>query len=501
MTETAQNVADALPLSLPELRIMANEPYSDADVAELSAHGDAVFYTRKLLFTARMTGESTDGELAPTDIAALYTVDMANASAFYTLKSGRMPQNASECVVSVARGAFYDIGDTLVLWSGEEPLYRLTVVGLASDADSMLCAFSDEDTKNTIPVVHIYRLNGGESIQTDAVLYMAAIVHTEDTEASAEAISLYAKAKYESQVTEKVPDSAALEAAQGAVNEAQIKRLRIENQIASLDVAAAEAEEAYLLASEALEAERQEFISSMQRHEEVRANQTHLITRKEAAEEAFAKKQAELDTLFAQIEDIYAERDALRLSLAEAEEVAAAAESALSSLKAGETAEGEVLSAFTWSISMPRNEKTGDSAYLGLLSSGKEASVGFLLVGILCVLLTVACVLFWRHMFGVSMEFGAGNARTNILLLSVYSVLTAGLGAAIGGFVLAKWKFAHAFSTFDMTLAAPASVFPAVIAVALVLAALFVLLNVFSERLLTLVYAVLPAPSASDDDE
>ena len=497
VTETAQSVADGLPYALPSLRIESNEKFDAADVAELSSYGDdAILYSKELLYTTRSAEDVTD-------LAALYTVDAARADGFYALREGRMPQNAGECVVSKARGMFYEIGDTLVLWMNDTPVYSLMVVGIADDVDSMLSAFADETAKTLVPALHIYRpkTDDMEAISKTA-RYIAVIPDVEDANKTADDLMLYIEAKQVGQsLTAPLPSEDDIRFAQEALNDAQIKRMRIENQITSLDAAAAEAEAAYLKASAELEAERQEFVSNMERHEAVRANQTHLITRKEAAEEAFAKKQAEIDQIYQNLTDIYVERDALRQAHTEAEQIALAAEQTLEKLKTGEPSNEQGVSVSEWIVTMPRDSEAGELMYTALLHADKSLSGGFLAAAVFCILLTVASVLFWKGKWGagevLSVKVGASDTFTLVL----YTLFTACLGAALGGIVFPQWKFDSAYPTFDGTLAQPASVFGALATVAVLLSVAFVLLNIFGVRLLERVIASASERSASSDDE
>ncbi len=502
MEHTAKAAADEIPLSLPCVRVLTNEMFSDEDRAELARHGDVVFYTRELLSTTLSVKETAE-TAADTADATLYTVGAEHAEAFYMLKEGRMPQNGSECVISSVRGAFYEIGDTLVLWSGETPLYRLTVVGLADDGDSMLSAFVNKTDATVIPTVHIYRPeDGSRAAEGDALCYIAAITGTEDANASADALKLYAKANYEAETdTAYVPDTDAMDAAQAAVNEAEIQRLRIVNQIASLDIAAREAEDAYLSASAALEYERQEFLSSMERHEAVRANQTQLITRKEAAEETFAKKEAELAVLYEEIEGVYAERDMLKFSLAEAQTAVAEAEAALQRLKDGDGEAGKSAATVTWSIATPRDGQFGDATYAGLISGGKLLSYNFLIAGIFCVGLMAVCILLLRGRCGADMDLGVENRSLHLFLLTLYTLLTAVCGVVIGGILLPRWKFDIAFFTFDGVLAQPKELFLILAVVAVALTVVFLALNGGAALLFERARASEPVLPAFSDDE
>ena len=497
VTETAQSVADGLPYALPTLRIESNEMFDAADITELSAHGDeAILYSRELLYTTRSAEELSD-------LAALYTVDAARAGGFYTLREGRMPQNAGECVVSKARGLFYEIGDTLVLWMNDTPIYSLTVVGIADDVDSMLSAFADEEAMTLVPALHIYRPKTDDvGALSKAANYIAAIPNANDVKKTADDLALYVKAKQEGQSqTTFTPDEDAIRFAQESLNDAQIKRMRIENQITSLDAAATEAETAYLKASAELEAERQEFVSNMERHEAVRANQTHLITRKEAAEEAFAKKQAEIDQIYQNLTDIYAERDALRHAHAEAEQIALEAEQTLKKLKTGEPSNEQSALIAEWIVTMPRDSEAGDLMYTALLHADKSLSGGFLAAAVFCILLTVASVLFWRGKWGAGEVLSVKKGTSDIITLVLYTLFTACSGVALGGFVLPQWKFGGAYPTFDGALAQPASVFGALATVAVLLSAAFVLLNMFGAQLLERVIASASEQSASSDGE
>ena len=385
-------------------------------------------------------------------LTALPAETLSNA---FVLTDGRMPQNETECVI-VPCGAGADnlckIGAavrplaengnplTASYSSGHTDTVILTVVGIAENAVSATAALSDmtyqaliycADTTAWITLA-----------QTEECLLLnAPYADTATLRQKLEAVYMdnrdrqTAVMRTEAEVALAECQQAA-ETAADRVTAQQIALQEVTNRCDTALLRVSEAEENLLVANNALQLEKQEFVSDMEINEYYALRQTDLIPRRNLAEESYAEKQAEIDALAETLHEAYADRDAVAKELSYAQEqlelLISEQEQADTQLAEAKARAAEITAA-PWQITL-RTEESGCSALLAL--ADRESAACMVPVVLLSILTVFAIFLVF---------FAAGFRRSVGITFLTACIPAALLGVLSGTCILPSVRFPYVY--------------------------------------------------------
>ncbi len=430
---TQLNEIDAMaPLAAPTAVISAKDEdliLSDEAASSLSAYGTVVCATT-------MTYGTEDS--VQYDLLALPQTYLSDAA---VLREGRMPQNETECVIvpySAAGDVLGSIGSAILLSSeADGTASTLTIVGIGENRHSALTHLHKRHTQAqilttdtaawcdtapardvvllSVPADHTNPTERNHRIKTD-ILSVESSHYAEQLSALlAVSESAYAEAK------------AAADAAEEAVHIAEISVIDAENKVDTATLRTKEAEANLLAASDALQLERQQFYSDMEKYEYYSSGQLALINRRDLAEESFAAQEAAILVLKETLDAAYLARDAANAYLAE---MNAAHEKAVRHRDLALEALDRI-SAYTtgdrtapqWEISLRTDEPDYLAAIARMEAARTEAAPYLFVALILTSVLSIALI----------RSDIAPNARIRFLLLPICAAV---IGAALGGWLL-----------------------------------------------------------------
>ena len=327
---------DLSSLSNPQISISGIAVPDDAlisDVTEISNYNVVVCYDT----------ETADGK-------QIRLIGMNNGSLNLLLHvtDGYVPQlTPYECaVVALSPNAAPAIGTAIrpcdengnVILSADGTPCQLTVVGIGENIHSALSPITDP------AIDYLVYTASDEAWHTEDAVYCLLLdgFRTDDPYAAAQTLyqthadaqNAYLAAQAEERRTALM---IAAEEADKAVLAQEIVLQNLDNRLDTVNLRVSELENNMMDAVALLQAERQQFVSDMEYNEYYALRQVDLIPRRDRAEEGYAKQEAVIETINAELHAAYAERNQLAAEHAAAEQTRAAlqdsADTALAALK------------------------------------------------------------------------------------------------------------------------------------------------------------------------
>ncbi len=465
---TAFNTLDsAAPLANPTLCISGIAVTDDAliaDISEIGDHTPAVCY---------------DTETADGMTVRLISIGHAGITDALQMTDGSLPQSPTDCaVVALTRSTAPAIGSAIrpcdengvALLSADGTPCTLTVVGIGENIHSALSPITDPSVDY---LVYTVSDEAWHTEDAQSCLFLTAC-RTDDPFSAVQALRLkHADAQTAYLAARAEEHRAALLSAaaqaEDAVTDQQVTVQSLDNRLDTANLRVTELENRMMDAVAALQAEQQQFVSDMEYNEYYALRQVDLIPRRDRAEEGYAKQEAVIDALHAELLTAYADRDAIAAEHADADAVLTAlqntADEALAALDQFDSQ--PQIRAAAWEIT--RAEQQSGIAAL-TAHAGEQTENAWLLCGIFSAVFFIGSILCY-----------AVSRRTMLTAgqLSLLAVLTAVPAVLFGGCVLTGAVFAHTYPAltgiFPQTAFQPMTL--AIVPLAVILAALAALLG------------------------
>ena len=422
---------------------------SDAAREKLNALGQAVYVFSGMSPAVSETSPavSEKNDFLSLSLFAAPQTYLADA---VTLISGRLPQNGTECVILSADilsaldtaaddliGTVLPVSGTVTSLTGEASpaVSLLTVVGVGTNSRMTLYA----NTEAGIPTA-VLTTDSAAWTSWDGARGTVYLVSENAGETLSDDIRAIYEETYSAQLDALIAhNGAVLSEAQSACEEAvaalsaqEIAVLEAENRYDTACLRVTEAEDALLAASDALEAERQQFYSDMETYEYYSSNQVALISRRDLAEESFAKQEAVIALLQTALDEAYDARNAAEDALDGAKaEYTALEETRITAEKALDRASVQNYTDITapaWDVTLRREQ----SDYTAALDAARSERNRVLLPAAVCAALSVLLVftVFGKH--GLDREFFGR--------MILCAVIAAAAGVLIGVGILAGMR-------------------------------------------------------------
>ncbi len=235
------------------------------------------------------------------------------------LCEGRLPETADECLAVCLKPGIAQscsVGSVITLYDEERDSASMyTVTGIGDNVTAALAAHTGTSATALLLITtdaapwtdasfarDIVCLQTDGTVAPDAISAAVTQIFNETASAQLDATLAAEEAAYNEMTSALAVLNDAVDAAEIAVQEAENTR-----NTAALRVK--EAENNLLTATDALETERQQFYSDMEKYEYYSSGQLALISRRDLAEESFAEQEAEIAVLLDLVNEAYAALD------------------------------------------------------------------------------------------------------------------------------------------------------------------------------------------------
>lgn len=442
------------PLSAPDTVIACDDGssliLSDAAKTAFSALGTYYLCTVSDVFVTETNHADASAKYR---ICALPKETLARVC---VLTDGSIPEKSTECIfLPLKSTCSASIGDTITvptaapMVSASEiteapsaPSFTLHVTGIGTNSISALSSLTDAEidgilfvkdeallpqTLNFQTVLCLFSETKKERALTDAISSIYNSTYSDQLAAAADALSEEDKQRKEALGAAETQYSAQAVAVQYAYNQRETAALCAE-----------ETEHALLLAMDTLESERQQFYSDMETYEYYSSDQLPLILRRDAAEESFAKQEAEIADLKEALAQAQTALHAAEATLnAEKEKLAVLTEAKAAAEKAQNRTAAEP-HVPAWRIAL-RTEETGYDAAMQLARREQHAVLPYLLAGICCTALFAALWFFAQS--PLSPASLRSSSRRQWICIGICFLLPAALGIYLGAGVFPMLRF------------------------------------------------------------
>ncbi len=457
------------PLGNPQLCISGIAVIDDAlisDVTEISPCTRAVCYDT----------QASDGMKI-----RLIDIGYGAITLPFSMTDGHFPQSPTDCaVVALSPNTAPAIGSAIrpcdengeVLLSDDGTPCTLTVVGVGENIHSALAPITDSAIDYLVYTV------SDEAWHTEDAVNCLLLdgCHTDDPYAAvqtlyqkhADAQTAYLAAQTEERRTELL---VAAEEADNAVLAQEIVIQNLDNRLDTANLRVKELETNMMDAVTILQAEQQEFVSDMEYNEYYALRQVDLIPRRDRAEEGYAKQEAAIDAINAELNAAYAERDLIAAehtmaekTLADLQESADTAHAALESLK------NQQQNTSSWDI-VPAEQHPGYTVLNTHAAFARQTAL------LWCAIAAAVFLIGSITVYSVSRcaVWSAAHFSVTAVLISIPAAL-------FGGCILTNAVFSYMFPALTDTLSLP--VFSAAALTSMLLLMLITAVLVFLTALL-----------------
>ncbi len=440
------------PLANPTLTLLGVQHADTASANALSALGS-------VCRASVLDTKSIDG----TRIRLIET-DPFQPEQMLVLTEGRMPQNDRECVIvpcadtplplcqigAAVRPCRTDGSILSYPITEDSPApFVLTVVGIGRNVLSDTASLSQAQTQ-----AYVYTSADLTAVSENTVQMLYLTEYTASTPIKQAVFRVYessddARAAELRAHLEAVLSAAkeAAERADDALTDQEILVREAENSIAIAELRIRESEDALITALTTLLAEKQEFVSNMEVNEFYAIRQVDLIPRRDRAEEGYAKQQAVIDGITAELNDAYAERNAVQRTLDERTSVLNQKTAELASANAAYAAASAALEAnaplAAWEI-VARGDEPAHAALTASAAGTRRAA------------LIAACVLAAVTLIGLTLVLARQSLMPrNLVPLLPMLALIGVVGAIIGAGILPSVHFSLSFPALAAVAALP----------------------------------------------